>query len=506
LNLTKESKGDDWPNLLSLYKMTGNSDYLKRARQKADDYINWRITHKQTDFSDASAKQAAQFWTDFAPLWIELLNLYEATWDKKYLDAATEGAKLYMQYVWFYPVIPDSSITVNSKGIVDYRCLEAVRDTIPAMPAPPQQVPAWQVSQIGLTPEAANTIADNQAIFLTHFAPHLLRLAYYTKNDYFRWVARSAVVGRYANYPGYDINGEFNTVYSRPDYPLRYQHEVSYNQFYYNHVWPQIAMLFDYLVSDAYVSSKGNISFPAAFAVGYAYLKSNVYGQASGSFYNDKDVQLWMPRQVLKVDNEQINYLTAYGNGKFYIALLNQCNDSLDITVEINPTLVPVKVNSDNTARLWQDNSAATQLRFNGNKIHVPVSPKGITALAIDQVPVVTQFQQQFMQHAGSAAGTGSYKMMDSPLGKIRSAILSFGGLRNAYIWLEAAADSVQAATLNYRINGQKWKQMEDAAYPFEFSVPLQKNDTGIEWWIEAKTNITPAKTTSTVLKINNNK
>jgi hypothetical protein len=194
LNLTKESKGDDWPNLLSLYKMTGNPDYLKRARQKADDYINWRITHKQTDFSDASAKQAAQFWTDFAPLWIELLNLYEATWDKKYLDAATEGAKLYMQYVWFYPVIPDSSITVNSKGIVDYRCLEAVRDTIPAMPAPPQQVPAWQVSQIGLTPEAANTIADNQAIFLTHFAPHLLRLAYYTKNDYFRWVSTANLI------------------------------------------------------------------------------------------------------------------------------------------------------------------------------------------------------------------------------------------------------------------------------------------------------------------------
>jgi hypothetical protein len=205
---------------------------------------------------------------------MEVLNLYEVTWDKKYLKAAAEGAKVYMQYVWFYPVIPDSSLIVNERGIVDFGCGTAVGEDIPAMPAPRQKVPAWRVSQIGLTPEASSTLSGNPAIFLTNYAPYLLRLAYYTKNDFFRSVARAAVVGRYSNYPGYTIVGEFNTVYSRPDYPLRFQNEVSYNQFYYNHVWPQIAMLFDYVISDAYVTSKGNISFPGEFAEGYAYLKS----------------------------------------------------------------------------------------------------------------------------------------------------------------------------------------------------------------------------------------
>ena len=96
------------------------------------------------------------------------------------------------------------------------------------------------------------------------------------------------------------LTGNYNTVYSRPDYPLRFQHEVSYNQFYYNHVWPQIAMLFDYLISDVYAGSDGKINFPGELAVGYAYLKSNVYGQSAGSFYEDKNVNLWMPKQVLE--------------------------------------------------------------------------------------------------------------------------------------------------------------------------------------------------------------
>lgn len=493
LNLTKESKGDDWPNLVALYKMTGKQEYLDKAKQKADEYINWRITQKQTDFRDASAKQAAQFWTDFAPLWIELLYLYEVSGDKKYLDAATEGAKLYMQYVWFYPVIPDSTLHINQNGIVEYLCLEAIRDTIPAMAAPPQQVPAWQVSQIGLTPEAANTIADNQAIFLTHYAPHLLRLAHYTNNEFFRWVARSAVVGRYANYPGYDINGEFNTVYSRADYPLRYQHEVSYNQFYYNHVWPQIAMLFDYLVSDVYASSKGNIHFPSEFAVGYAYLKSNVYGQAPGSFYGEKNVQLWMPSQVLNVDNEQINYLTAYGNGKFYVALLNQCDSAVEVTVKLNPGLVPVGDN--NSAGIWQDNGARQPFSFSKNTFKVRVSAKGITALAIDKVPVVTQFQQEFMRET---ATPGSFKMIETPFGKVRSAMLTFGELSNAYIWLEASVEKVQKATINYRLGKEgKWKTMEDASYPFEFSIPV---DQQIEWWIEAQSNGSVNKSNNVVL------
>ncbi|MEX2336834.1 MAG: hypothetical protein WD555_06150 [Fulvivirga sp.] len=488
LNLKKDSKGDDWPNLLSLYKMTGDEDYLTSAKQKADEYINRRITTKQTDFSESSTEMSAIFWTDFSPLWMELLNLYEVTREQRYLDAATAGAKLYMQYTWFYPVIPDSTILINPNGLSEFLCEEAVRDKIPPMPAPRQEVEAWRVSQIGLTPEATYTSSWNPAIFLANQAPHLLRLAHYTNDDFFRSVARSAVVGRYSNYPGYDINGEFNTVYARPDYPLRYQHEVSYNQFYYNHVWPQIAMLFDYLISDVYASSDGKINFPGAFAVGYAYLKSNVYGQSAGTFYEDKDVNLWIPRQVLKIDNEQVNYVTGYGNGKFYIALLNQSDEDLEVEVAVNPDLVPVNLSGTHSARLWRDNAAGPQTALKNGKVRVGVSAKGITALAIDDIAVVTQFQQNIMDYADNKSHEDSYRMIKTPFGMVRSAILSFGKLSDVFIWLEADNEQVEKAVLNYRIKGsEEWNTVEDVSYPFEFSVPLAEKDPAIEWWVEAK-------------------
>ena len=484
LNLTKDSKGDDWPNLLSLYRMTGKADYLVQAKKKADDYIKWRIDTRQTDFSDASTAQAAMFWTDYSPLWMEMLSLYETTKEQRYLDAAKSGAKQYMQYTWFYPVIPDSTLTINKNGLSEFLCEEAVRDHIPPMPAAAQQVEAWRMSQIGLTPEATYTSSWNPAIFLANQAPHLLRLAHYTNDDFFRSVGRSAVVGRYSNYPGYDINGEFNTVYSRPDYPLRHQDEVSYNQFYYNHVWPQIAMLFDYLMSDVFASSEGKIDFPAEFAVGYAYLKSNVYGQATGSFYGDKNVNIWMPKQLLKISNEQVNYLTGYGNGKFYVALLNQSNEDLDVEITVNPDLVPL--HGDHKLRIWHNNAAPLPGTSKNEKLKVHVAAKGITAIAVDDVQVVTQFQQKIANYTGNDSAK-SYKMLDSPFGKIRASILSFGELSNAYIWLEAFNDTVKSATLTYRINGaQDWKKVTDSSYPFEFSLPLSEKQNEIEWSVEA--------------------
>ncbi len=487
LNLTKDSRGDSWPNLLALYRMTGDTVYLKRSMRGADEYIAHRIANKQTDFSDASTEQSAQFWTDYSPLWMELLNLYEETRNRKYLDAATEGAKLYMQYIWFCPMIPDSSIVINEKGVVDFRCGTAMVENIPAMAAPPQKVPAWRVSQIGLSPEASSTLSANAAIFLTNYAPYLLRLAYYTKNDFFRSVARAAVVGRYTNYPGYTITGEFNTVYSRPDYPLRYQNEVSYNQFYYNHVWPQIAMLFDYLISDVYVSSGGRISFPGEFAEGYAYLKSNVYGSGTGTFYGDRDVHLWMPRQILKVDNEQVNYLTGYGNRRFYIALLNQSDDAIDVQVEINPDLVPIDPGRTHTARIWTDDQPAAVTKIAGTKIKVHLRPKGITALAMDDVPVTTQFQQKIYKESATGSHGKSFQIISSPMGRINSAIFSLGELSNTYIWMEASDEHLKKATLHYRMDGEDWMKMEDNGYPFEFSIPLKDKTMQMEWWIEGQ-------------------
>ena len=65
----------------------------------------------------------------------------------------------------------------------------------------------------------------------------------------------------------------------KPDYPLRKGDPYRrYNQLYLNHVWPHIALLEDYLISEAFTRSGGKINFPSCYAQGYVYLQSKVYG------------------------------------------------------------------------------------------------------------------------------------------------------------------------------------------------------------------------------------
>lgn len=487
LNLRIPSPGDSWPNLLGLYRMSHDPALLQLVKQKADAYIQRRVNTPQTDFSDANVPGAGQFWSDFAPLWSELLDLYEETQDKRYLDAAAIGAKRYAQYCWFSPRIPDTTVTVNKNGVVDFRSYEGVREKMPLMAVGEQTVPAWRVSQIGLTPEACNTFASNPAIFLTHYAPFLLRLAHYTNDEFLRSVARSAVVGRYTNYPGYDINGIFTTVYERPDYPLRAFNQISYNQVYYNHVWPQIAMLFDYLITETFTQSNGAIRFPHEYVQGYAYLKSNVYGHQPGEFYGDKAVNLWLPKQVLSLDNEQVNYLTGYGNGNFYVALTNQSNEPVDVTVKLNPNVVPFDAARPYSVRTWVQNQAGPAAALSNGIIRVRIAPKGITALSVDGLVIKTQFQENVYEAKTTAPAGRNFSITATPFGKVSAMTLSFGrGLTSGYIWLDASADQLRKATLRYRVVGtEAWAQLDDGNYPFEFSIPMTGAAAELEWKLD---------------------
>ncbi len=70
-------------------------------------------------------------------------------------------------------------------------------------------------------------------------------------------------------------------------------------------------MLLDYLVTDAFASSKGKIGFPADYMEGYAYLQNKMYGAQKGKFYTEKDVQFWMPARLLDISSTELNYIAA---------------------------------------------------------------------------------------------------------------------------------------------------------------------------------------------------
>ena len=263
--------------------------------------------------------------------------------------------------------------------------------------------------------------------------------------------------------------------------------EISYNQVYYNHVWPQIALLFDYLITEAFTQSNGAIRFPHEYVQGYAYLKSNVYGHQSGEFYGDKGVNLWLPKQVLTVDNEQVNYVVGYGNGNFYVALTNQSDNPVEVTVKLNPNVVPVDMARTYPVRLWQQNQTSPATTVTNGTVKVRLAPKGITALAIDGLSVKTQFQEKVFGVKPGQSAPKNYSVTASPFGTVSAMTLSFGrGLTSGYVWLNATADQLKKATLHYRVAGtEPWKQLDDSSYPFEFSIPMADDATKLEWRIE---------------------
>jgi len=99
LNLDVEGQGSSWQSLLAMYRVTGDLKYIERAKAGADQYIAGRIATPLNDFRTITQKTGNEFWVDYTPKWFDLLEMYEETREKRFLDAAIMGARLYTNYV-----------------------------------------------------------------------------------------------------------------------------------------------------------------------------------------------------------------------------------------------------------------------------------------------------------------------------------------------------------------------------------------------------------------------
>lgn len=475
LNLDVVEKGSSWKNALALYRATGEKAYLEEAIVGANAYIERRIEHLQTDFNDPDAG-GLFFWTGYAPKWIDLLELYEQTGEIRYLEAARKGARLFAMYVYLCPAIPNQDILVNKGGKAPQYWYLKGKGHKP-MFCPEEEVPAWRLSEMGLTSESSGTCSGHRAIFMATYAPWMLRLGYYANDTFLSDIARSAVVGRYRNFPGYHINTARTTIYEKADYPLREHGELSVNSFHYNHIWPMMSMLYDYLVSDVYVRSKGQIHFPGEFIEGYAYLQNTFYGHQAGEWYGQKDVHLWMPQGVLACDNVELNYLTAKGGGKFFIAFTNQSQEEVTATVALNKTLIGNLAGKAKLANVRVQANAPETFTVEDGAFKVTVKERGITTVEIEDVDITPAFQSRVLSRTN--AGSWSPDYLEVPFGEARAMILPGVENDNAYIYLRSDDAEFRAITLHYQQAGI-WTTVQDDAFPYEFTVPL--DDTAMEF------------------------
>jgi hypothetical protein len=473
LNLLMVSDGATFWDQLALYRLTGDQARLAKARSLADAYIEARIDTAQRDFSDVHLDAGGQFWSDFAPKFVELFELWQETKEPRYLAAAQKGARQYASYAWYFPRVPQGEVTVDRGGVAPVGLFTAKPDA-QGIRTPEVALPAWQVSQIGLTPEAQTTYHLNPSTFLAHHAAYELRIAAAANDPFLHDAARSAIVGRYKTYPGYDINVAFSQVYARADYPDRPFHQLNYNEIYYNHVWPHIALLTDYLLSDFETRSGGAIAFPSHYAQGYAYLRSKVYGDRPGVFMGDHGVHLWMPRHLVHADDPQANYLTGYGNGRFYLALSNEAPGARTVTLTLDRDRIPYVPGRRYPAQIWCDGKPAGTVTVIDGKVTLPLSSKGLTAIAVDGLPVFTRLQRAYFaaDEQPATIGRDSFRTDTTPVGNVTAMLLGFADQRDLYVWTSASDSDVREAKLTILTPGPA-QTMTDTRHPFEFSLPI---------------------------------
>jgi hypothetical protein len=470
--------GDTWQNALALYRASGKQEYLEKAREKAKKYIQQRVNEIQSEF-----EEGCFFWTEFVPGWTELMEIYEETGDVEFLEAAVKGAEEFCTFIWMSPPIPKGEILVNKGGKASKYWYARGQEP---MSIPEEKVPAWRVSEIGLTCEASGTGHGHRGIFMAFHAPALLRLAHYSGKNYFKDVARSAVIGRYSNFPGYHMNTERSTVYEKEDYPYHEFEELTYNTFHYNHMWPHASMILDYLLSDVFYRSGGKINFPSEYSECYAYMQSKVYGNKSGSFYDRENIWLWMPEKLVSVDNIQINYVSARSKDKLYVAFTNQCSNGVTTKVCLNESLLGLQKRLSHRVNLWKSNVELESMVMKDGEFQISIEANGITAVEIEDVLINTSFQHKILNKERKVISENSYGKVDTSFGEIKFAALSMEtGVIDTYIYLKATEKELREVKLNYYVNNE-WKQLTDNIYPFEFTILLNEEVDELKFNIEA--------------------
>jgi hypothetical protein len=482
LNLESLLRGNFWANSLALYRATGDQKWLDRAKRDADAYLAARVYTPQTNFEDPDSR-GLFFWTSFSNQWKELLELFDETGDRRYLEAARLGARNYTRYIWFVPAIPDENVTVNEGGFApNYR----TGPKFPRNPLPEESVPAWQVSEIGLTPESSGTSRGHRGILLANYAPWMLRIAALTGDDFLNDVARSAIIGRYTSFPGYHLNTARTTSYQKPDFAARPKDQLNaMTSIHYNHIWPHAALLLDYLVSDVYAKSSGAIMFPSRYAEGYGYLQQKIYGDRPGNVYEVDGLYLWMPRGVVQVEHQELNYVVARGENQVAIALTNQSRDTVHSRVSINPTLIKSIARRKPTATVWVDGKKqSTRPLASDHSLEIAVSGDGVSAIVIDGVAPQVSFQNQALADIPALPEQGS--VCELGYRGVRAVAMRFGSgdLTSVYTYFPDLDREITAATVFYRQGNSAIAKIEDRAFPFDYTLPVS-GDEPMEFWFE---------------------
>ncbi|MBE7168993.1 MAG: hypothetical protein INR73_00285 [Williamsia sp.] len=498
LNMNTQTGGGTWQDYLARYRLHQVKEDLRKAVEGANQYLQQVYGRYPHTFFDSPGlrDKGAGFTTDYGYRIYDLFELFEETGDTLYLRAAVTGAHQFLLWTRSNPAPPAGNIVINRnggvKGIFPGRRVSALEGSsfLPmdeTTYVPQLEVPAWQTSLNGLVPEAPNTYAFGP-VMLAHHAAWLLRLAHYSGDTLLRDAAYNAIIGRYANFPGYYFTSLHTDVYQRADYPMHPFHDVKYNAVFYNHLWPHLGLLVDFLVSDFYYRSKGKIDFPGTYAPGYAFLTSRVYGARKGTVMGNSGVQLWMPPRALQQDKAAFNYLMGHNEKDIFISFANTSRRTVTSHIQLNRDVVPWYQDRQYIIVEHNGNGQVKKASMKNGNLAITLSAGGSTTVQLKglwpghpplQEPVAANpsHTNKFLRIAAS---------QDSSAIATAMIIQPDAATAVFYAYCNKTEKDWQACTLRYRLNNSEWTTIPDKSYPFEFDLPLPSPDAVLSFEITA--------------------
>lgn len=449
----------------SFFRATGESLYRTNLIEGTNKYIEEEITNKPTDFAYVNHSKSS-FWSQIAPKFVELYEIYKTTGDIDYLYAAHQAARSYAYFLWMAPrfELSDSVLCNVGNKAPNYRSGTPIF-------IPEEKAPAWRLSEMGLQCECGGTsTSKHRGIFTANYAPYLLRIGSLVQDSFLLNIGKAGVIGRYSNFPGYHINTDRTTVYEKENFPLRPLSQLTTTtSMHYSHIWTQINLLLDYMVSDVAARTHGKIDFPGYYVQNIVHMQSQVYMQG-GEFYGEKGLVLYMPQKFLVVDNKQLNYVTAYGNNKLYIIFTNQSNNDVYSSIVINPNYISIP---DNVYKCWEENELIAGGTVKDNLLSVHVGPGGVTAIAVENVIIKPKFQQKILQNTYRNKWS-QYYVGNIEVGNSKAVLLNpSDSLTRLFVFSTAPSGELDKFQIDYSIDGQEWHTEIDDAYPFEFTIKI---------------------------------
>ncbi|HHV44504.1 MAG TPA: hypothetical protein GXX57_07550 [Firmicutes bacterium] len=461
---------------LAAYFLTDDATYLDRAAQHAKGFL--------TDSVYAPKKDELGMWPffniSFVPNWVAFLDLASQTDEQWVIEGAREGANWLLTGIWTQPMSTDGKITTSvhdmlSRGMkfvwwygdqrfrlgAPFKSTDFVAET----------VPAWVVSRAGLGFEQPMTFTtlDNANVLQSNWAADLVRLSNITGDPIYRIFARNAVLGRFANYPGYYVN-TFSTMYQNPAYPYE---GPDYTSLYYHHIYPHLAYVIDFLVAEAEYRSQNQIQFPWVRQDGYAWFSSRFYGHAPGTFYGHDGVWLWLNRDALSISDPAINYLMGHNTNQWFLMLMNEADEERTVELSWDPEILGLVEDSVRVTILDGPASGSAQIATRrGMTVHIPA--KGYLALMVHDTNTKVATYQLYEETRHVQSSFVYEENYSFRMGSIFGAILQVQpGTYQAYVYATASPAITQAVVLNYYTTAGEVHRTECREFPFEFSISM---------------------------------